>query len=297
MAVALVFEMAGREADALSDAVLGLGASSVTVEDAAAGTPEERAIFDEPDSAPAVWARFRVRLIAEDEATARECLRTACEETGVANPSAVTVEPVEDQDWVKATQAQFPPIRVSRRLWIVPSWQTAPDATAINIVLDPGRAFGTGSHPTTRLCLEWLDTAIRGGESVLDYGCGSGILAIAAARLGAGTVMGMDIDPQAVETANANAAANGVKAQFVGADRALTTPADVVVANILANPLIVLAPVISALTRPGGRVALSGILSDQFDEVVEAYSPWFLIDGPAISEGWVRVTGVRRDSA
>jgi ribosomal protein L11 methyltransferase len=179
-------------------------------------------------------------------------------------------------------------------LWIVPSWHKAPDAGAINIVLDPGLAFGTGSHPTTKLCLAWLEGVIRGGESVIDYGCGSGILAIAAMKLGAARADGVDIDGQALLAARANALQNRVQAEFHGAADAIRTPAQIVVANILAHPLIVLAPLLARLAVPGGRLALAGVLAEQAEEVKAAYDPWFAFEASGRDEDWVLLAGTRR---
>lgn len=190
---------------------------------------------------------------------------------------------------MQLTQAQFDPIRVSERLWIVPSWHEAPDPAAVNLILDPGMAFGTGSHPTTRLCLEWLEKNVSAGCSVLDYdyGCGSGILAIAAARLGAGEVAGVDIDPQAVDAARANAERNGVTANFADSTKPLAGKYDLVVANILANPLRVLAPAICGHVRSGGRLALSGILREQADEIMAIYQQWMPMHVAGVREDWV----------
>jgi len=176
----------------------------------------------------------------------------------------------------------------------VPSWHAAPDPRALNIQLDPGLAFGTGSHATTRLCLRWLEAHVRPDSSVLDYGCGSGILAIAALKLGAHAAFGVDVDPAAVAAARENAARNAVAARFVGSDVALERPADLVVANILANPLIVLAPVLAAHCRPGGRIALAGILAPQTDAVAGAYAQCFEMAHFAADDGWVCLEGVRR---
>jgi ribosomal protein L11 methyltransferase len=195
---------------------------------------------------------------------------------------------------VRATQDQFTPQQISPRLWIVPTWHAPPDPAAVNVILDPGLAFGTGTHPTTRLCLRWLDGLIRGGESVIDFGCGSGILAIAALKIGAGTAYGVDIDEQALLAARANAMQNQVDAVFVPAADRLARQADIVVANILAHPLIVLAPVIAGLARNGGRIALSGILDAQAAEVALAYHEWFDIEPGQQDDGWVLLTGVKR---
>ena len=200
---------------------------------------------------------------------------------------------VVEQDWVRATQAQFAPLHIHDRLWIVPSWCEPPNPSAINVTLDPGLAFGTGSHPTTRLCLEWLARELTRGASVLDYGCGSGILAIAAARLGAGRVAGVDVDPQAVDAARANAAANRVAATFT-LPGALAGMFDVVVANILANPLVSIAADLAARVRDGGHIVLSGILETQAEAVMTAYRGWFNIAVSASDDGWIALAGTRR---
>jgi len=220
-------------------------------------------------------------------------LPRAFQAAGIAGTTPYRVDRVDDQDWVRVTQSQFTPQQITERLWIVPSWHTAPDPQAINIVLDPGLAFGTGTHPTTRLCLRWLDRHIRGGESVIDFGCGSGILAIAALKLGAATAYGVDVDEQALLAARHNAMQNLVNAVFFDAADRLGRSAQIVVANILANPLRVLAPLLAGLTEPRGRVVLSGILDEQADDVREAYRPWFEMDATEHEGGWVLLSGVK----
>jgi ribosomal protein L11 methyltransferase len=200
---------------------------------------------------------------------------------------------VADQDWVRASREQFAPIQISPRLWIVPSWHAPPDPAAINLLLDPGLAFGTGSHATTRLCLQWLEREVRPGVSVVDYGCGSGILAIAALKLGARRADGVDIDERALLAARGNALHNRVDASFHSAAGAIRQPAEIVVANILARPLIVLAPLLAGLTARGGRLALAGVLEEQAAEVREVYSPWFDFDPPVSDGGWVLLSGTR----
>ena len=175
----------------------------------------------------------------------------------------------------------------------MPTWRAPPDPDAVNLVLDPGFAFGTGAHPSTRLCLQWLERSIAGGETVLDYGCGSGILTIAALKLGARRAVGVDIDPDAVRTARANARRNGVAGEFLEGCAPLTVTADVVIANILANPLKVLAPMLASRCRHGGQIALSGIRSDQASQVESCYSPWIVFAPPAEAEGWVCLSGVK----
>ena len=230
-------------------------------------------------------------LFAEGTDAGRVLADTA-QAIGAPMPSHETHE-VADQDWVRATQSQFGPIAIGEGFWIVPSWCDLPEPGAIALELDPGLAFGTGSHPTTRLCLEWLRGAIAGGETVLDYGCGSGILAIAAAKLGARTVAGTDVDAQALAASAANARANGVEATFVMPDRLAPGERDVVVANILANPLILLAPALAARTKRGGHIALSGIREAQADEVAAAYARWFTLAVWRRLDGWVLLAGTR----
>ncbi len=289
-------------ADALSEALLELGALSVDVHDAQAGTEAERPVFGEPAPGgaqpeagpPALWAHNTVTALFPDDADPEEALRSAVQAAGLPEMPAYRIDTLADNDWVRLTQAQFEPIRISDRLWIVPTWHTPSDPAAINIVLDPGLAFGTGSHPTTQLCLRWLDANIRGGETVLDYGCGSGILAIAAMKLGAGSAIGVDLDPQAVQASRDNAAANDVIAHFYLPDEAPGGQADVVVANILTNPLKVLAPLLAAAARAGGRIVLSGILESQADEVRRIYGAWFDFGPASMEDGWVCLSGVKR---
>jgi ribosomal protein L11 methyltransferase len=281
-------------AEALSDALLGLGALSVSVEDADAGTERETPQFGEPGSSPApLWQHSRVIALFDKDADIAFIAAAAAGEAGLDAVPPFEISEVTEQNWVQLTQSQFEPIRVSQRLWIVPSWHAAPDPDAVNLVLDPGMAFGTGSHPTTRLCLEWLCGSMHAGDSVLDYGCGSGILAIAAARLGAGRVVGVDIDDNALTAAAANAASNGVTLQLLHPNQPIGTQFDIVVANILANPLCVLAPLLASLTRPGGRVALSGILRTQTEQVQAAYRPAFELQAGTEREGWVLLEGIR----
>ncbi|HYK12817.1 MAG TPA: 50S ribosomal protein L11 methyltransferase, partial [Burkholderiales bacterium] len=213
---------------------------------------------------------------------------------GLDSAVVVDVKPVADQDWVRATQNQFQPVRVSSRLWVVPTWHAAPDPAAVNLVIDPGLAFGTGTHATTRLCLKWLDTNLRGGESVLDYGCGSGILGIAALKLGAARATGVDIDPLALLAARHNAMQNQVHMAFVAAERDAPEPADIVLANILANPLTLLAPLLARLTRRGGHILLSGVLEHQAREVEDAYRAAFDLAPLERDEGWVLISGSKR---
>ena len=298
MLVEITLAADDRSAEALADALLERGALSVWIEDADAGTGDEEPLYGEPGFAPEshAWARSRLRVLV-DAITADAIIETACAALQIA-PAVETRVPVEDTDWVRQTQSQFGPTCISERLWIVPSWRQPPDKRALVVRLDPGLAFGTGTHPTTRLCLAWLEQTLPLGASVLDYGCGSGILAITAAKLGAGTVVGVDIDPQALEAARSNSRMNGVDASYTdshGLSQSATT-FDVVLANILSNPLKLLAPALVARVVPGGFLVLSGILERQCDEVIAAFrdtpaplqlSPWRNADG------WVCLAGTR----
>lgn len=279
-------------AEALSDALLDAGALSVSCDDADAGTPEEAAQFAEPGlDPPRAWQRNVLTALVEAGDSPASIVALAAQVCGLAMP-AFCVAAVEDKDWVRSTQSQFEPIRITDGLWIVPSWCIPPDPAAINIGIDPGLAFGTGSHPTTRLMLRWLAGTLKRGESLLDYGCGSGILAVAAVRLGAHGVVGVDIDPQAILAAQDNAARNGVAIRFFLPDDMPAEPADIVVSNILANPLVVLAPLITAHCRQ--RVALSGILEAQIEHVARAYAPYFSLEVADREEGWILISGERR---
>jgi ribosomal protein L11 methyltransferase len=280
-------------AESLSEALLEFGALSVDMHDADADTPQEQAIFGEPgEPSASLWSHNCVTALFADDANVEDILLQASLAAGLQQSPPHQITPLQDNDWVRLTQSQFDPIRISPRLWIVPTWHTAVDAAAINIVLDPGLAFGTGSHPTTRLCLRWLDENIRGGESVLDYGCGSGILAIAAMKLGAGSAYGVDVDAQAVQSSRDNALANQVKADFTLPDSTLQ-PADIVVANILTNPLKMLAPLLASATRQGGRIVLSGVLSEQTEDVMRVYAQWFDLNPAVMEDGWACLSGIK----
>jgi len=286
----------GEAADAIADALLEAGALAVDVADLNAESDAEQPIFGEPGMALSQrWADSRIAALF-DSGTATEDIEalwtTLRAETGESlGPHEFRVVP--ETDWVRATQAQFEPIEITPTLWIVPTWCEPPNPAAINLRVDPGLAFGTGTHPTTRLCLQWLSELSLSDKQVLDYGCGSGILAMAAAALGAASVHGVDIDPQAVETARLNTAANHLTATYAVSDSELDRQYDVVVANILAGPLTVLAPAICAHVRPGGVLALAGILEPQIERIEQAYAPWIRMRVSAAREGWVRMTGQR----
>lgn len=292
----LIVDTDAEHAEALSDALLEHGALSVDLLDADADTPDEQAIFGEPgEPPPGVWQHNRVSALFDADRDVAQILGKAAGAIGLSRLPEYRIEALADNDWVRLTQSQFDPIHISDRLWIVPTWHTPSNPDAINIVLDPGLAFGTGSHPTTRLCLRWLDNNLKGGETVLDYGCGSGILAIAALKLGAGLAVGVDVDAQAVTASRDNAIANRVEnAQFFLPDYAPKGDYDLVVANILTNPLRLLAPLLSGATRPGGQIVLSGILESQAQDVMNIYAQWFELNEPIFEDGWSCLSGRKR---
>lgn len=280
-------------AESLSDALMEQGALSSAIEDAYAGTEQEQAIFGEPGEPTGIWDNSLLLALFDETTDIEQIIQAACEDVQISVPAYQMTE-IPEQDWVRITQAQFDPIRISERLWIVPSWHDAPDEQAINLKLDPGLAFGTGSHPTTRLCLQWLDQHMTSGQTVLDYGCGSGILAIAALKLGAKSADGVDIDPQAVEAAQANAQTNNVEASFRLPESVDTQTYDIVLANILANPLRLLGELLASHVKTGGSIVLSGILESQAEEISEIYSQWFTMNPPVFDEGWTCLTGIKK---
>lgn len=291
----LVLTIAAERVEAWSDALLEAGALSVQAEDADADSPDEQAIFGEPGLPPPQpgWQRTRLRALLPDDADPAALLEAAAASAGDTLPPDWSIAQFDDRDWVRASQAQFEPIAIGERLLVTPSWHAdAPLPTgAVRLVLDPGLAFGTGSHPTTRMCLGWIARELREGDRVIDYGCGSGILAIAAALLGAGDVLATDIDPQALASTRDNALANGATVRVLGTDEALGQ-ADVVLANILASPLKVLAPALAGLLRPGGRLVLAGLLERQIEEVSRCY-PTVDLEVVDLVDGWACLAGVR----
>lgn len=292
----IVIEVARDHAEALSDALMEAGALSVSVEDADEGTDAERPLFGEPGMEPTetAWDHSRVVALSDLDADHGAIVAEAAAACGIEPPKFV-LRPVAEQDWVRLTQSQFEPIHIGKNIWVVPSWHDAPDPNGLVLELDPGLAFGTGSHPTTRLCMEWLESHPPQGATVLDYGCGSGILALVAKKLGADKVYGVDIDPQAIESARYNSERNHCEIEyhlpeaFAGAEHPQTF--DVVVANILSSPLKLMAPMLSSRVAPGGMLVLSGILERQADEVAAAYAPFLSMSVWAEREGWIALVG------
>ncbi|HSS46495.1 MAG TPA: 50S ribosomal protein L11 methyltransferase [Burkholderiales bacterium] len=292
--LSLTLEANAEQAEILSESLLQLGALSVDISDARAGTPDEQPVFGEPgESSPTLWQSSRVNGLFPAGVDIAAIVKTASLTAHLVHPK-FTVADAPDRDWVRLVRLQFAPMQISPRLWVVPTWHAAPDAHALNLILDPGLGFGTGSHPTTRMCLNWLDAHLKGGEQVLDYGCGSGILALAAKRLGAQRAVGVDCDAQALDSSRANARQNKVDAEFYTPNELPPFEADVVLANILANPLKLLAPLLAQATRRGGAIVLSGILRGQACEVEEAYLQWFGMRKTDEDSGWVCLAGTKR---
>ena len=294
----IVIEIARDHAEALSDALMDVGALSVSVEDADEGTDAEKPLFGEPGMEPAeaAWEHSRVVALTNEDDDQSVIVAAAAAQVGLATPPKFTTRKVEEQDWVRLTQSQFTPIHIGKNIWVVPSWHEAPDANGLILELDPGLAFGTGSHPTTRLCMEWLEAHPAPGKSVLDYGCGSGILAMVAKKVGAGEVVGVDIDPQAIESAADNARRNKCEIEYFLPDsfaqsKHAVQRFDIVVANILSSPLKVMAPMLSGRVADGGALILSGVLARQAEEVAAAYAPFITLGVWAEQDGWVALHG------
>ena len=286
----LVCQQAG--VDAVSDTLEALAALSVSVEDADAGSDQESALFGEPGMPPPAqaWEQSRVTALFNDLVSAETALREVQQLHG-ADLSHTAIQAVAEQDWVRLTQSQFEPVEITPEFWVVPSWHTAPEQARTVLRLDPGLAFGTGTHPTTGMCLRWI-AQHPGQPSVLDYGCGSGILAIGAALCGAGTVMAVDIDPAAVLASQANAVANNVRITS-GTPELVVDRYTLVVANILATPLKVLAPLLCNHVAPGGRLLLAGILERQCEELTQAYAPYCDLEVLDGREGWILMSATR----
>ncbi|MFU2058454.1 50S ribosomal protein L11 methyltransferase [Avibacterium volantium] len=281
-----------QQAETISDYLEEIGSVSVTFMDS-----QDTPIFEPLPGETRLWGNTDVIALFDAETDMQQIVSLLKNAGHLSEETAYKIEQIEDKDWEREWMDNFHPMQFGKRLWICPSWREVPDENAVNVMLDPGLAFGTGTHPTTALCLEWLDSLDLNGKTVIDFGCGSGILAIAALKLGAKSAIGIDIDPQAILASRNNAEQNGVSDRlqlFLAKDAAQDLQADVVVANILAGPLKELAPTISQLVKTQGKLGLSGILESQAQSVCEAYQEQFSLDPVAIREEWCRITGVAK---
>jgi ribosomal protein L11 methyltransferase len=289
----ITIDSSTHDPEQLSELLDAAGAVSVTFEDGA-----DQPILEPLPGETHLWSKTRVTGLFAADANAALILDTL--RNKLEDPLLRTsVTHVDDQDWERAWMDQFQPLRFGRRLWVCPHWHSPPQPEDVNIMLDPGLAFGTGTHPTTALCLEWLDAQELHDKTVIDYGCGSGILAIAAAKLGARRIWAVDYDPQALTATTNNALSNRVSEQLsIHAPETLpAVTADIVLANILSGPLLELAPRFAGLVRPGGKLVLSGVLSDQAAALLEKYRTWFNMEPTTTREEWVRLSGQRTDAA
>lgn len=276
-----------KTADKVSNMLLGRGAQAVTFMDA-----KDVPVYEPMPGETPLWGETEVMGLFDAETDPAPTIAFFQQIFG--EDVGYKVEQLEDKDWVREWMDHFHPMQFGERLWICPSWRDVPNPDAVNVMLDPGLAFGTGTHPTTALCLQWLDGLDLAGKTVVDFGCGSGILGIAALKLGAARVIGIDIDPQAIQASHDNAMRNGVAGQielYLPADQPQGVEADVVVANILAGPLRELAPLIAGHGKPGSLMALSGVLESQASELETIYGQWFDMDQTAVKEEWCRLSG------
>ena len=294
---ALEFEVSGADVEALSDALFDAGALSIDVTDADEGSVKERAIYLEPGEEILLsWGYNLVVGLFDKDIEVADIFSFVSDVLQPLQLSPPQTRIVDDQDWVRLTQQQFQPIQITKRLQISPSWSAVKVTSEINIILDPGLAFGTGSHPTTQLCLHWLESNLVSGQAVIDYGCGSGVLGIAAKMFGAGRVVGIDIDEDALAASQYNALRNEVDLEVVPAGDSFNEQVDIVIANILPSPLKVLAPLLSQLVKPGGDIVLSGILVSHEQELLSIYGQWFEMSTFQTMDDWVCLQGTKLSS-
>ncbi|GKV89732.1 50S ribosomal protein L11 methyltransferase [Pectobacterium carotovorum] len=292
--IQLKINTSGKVAEQLGDVMMESGAVSVTFQDT-----HDTPVFEPLPGETRLWGDTDAIALYDAETDMNAVIAMLEQEPLLGAGFKHKIEQLEDKDWEREWMDNFHPMQFGKRLWICPSWREIPDPNAVNVMLDPGLAFGTGTHPTTALCLQWLDGLDLEGKTIIDFGCGSGILAIAALKLGATRAIGIDIDPQAIQASRDNAQRNGVSERlelYLPKDQPADLSADVVVANILAGPLRELAPLISDLPKAGGHLGLSGVLATQADGVAEAYADKFTLDPVAEREEWCRITGQRRAS-
>ena len=290
--IQLKLNTTGANAEELSDALMEAGSVSITFQDT-----HDTPVFEPLPGETRLWGDTDVIGLFDAETDMKEVVAILEQHPLLGEGFAHKIEQLEDKDWEREWMDNFHPMRFGERLWICPSWRDVPDPTAVNVLLDPGLAFGTGTHPTTALCLQWLDSLDLKGKTLVDFGCGSGILAIAALKLGAERVIGIDIDPQAIEASRDNAQRNGVSDQlelYLPEDQPQNLQADIVVANILAGPLRELSGLISGLVKPRGRMAISGILESQAPELLEVYGQWFAMNPATEREEWCRLDGIKK---
>ena len=287
----LILRTSQQHAEQLSELLSECGAASVTLRDAA-----DQPLYEPPPGTTPLWEQIEVIGLFEADQPIEPVIQAISDAVAPHPPPAWKLEQLEDKDWQNEWIKHFKPMQFGKRLWICPSWSPPPHPDAVNILLAPGMAFGTGTHPTTALCLQWLDEAIRGGETVIDFGCGSGILALAVVKLGATRVWAVDNDPQALLSCRSNAEKNHLDDRIV-----LCTPeeldielVDIVIANILANPLLQLAPTFAKLLKPGGDIVLSGILGNQVKMIESRYGEWFRLNSPVQQDDWVRLHGIKK---
>ena len=290
----LIVQINKEDVDSISDYLIELGAISTSIEDTNLNQNNEELIFGVPNiQYQQFWENNTVQALFEKKINI-EIIKAALKNKFSDAILSMSTKEVEDKDWVKSTQTQFSPIRINDKLWIIPTWHEIQDKEAINLILDPGLAFGTGTHPTTYLCLLWLLDNINQNLSVLDYGCGSGILGIAAKKIGAKEVIGVDIDNQAIKASKDNSEMNDVKISWSNANEKIEFKADLIVANILSSALCVLVNVLTNHCKADGKIALSGILESQEDDIKKIYSPWFDFDPSYRKDGWVLISGTKR---
>jgi len=291
----LVIQISSDSAEKTTDYLINLGALSVSIQDKNLNQNNEEIIFGEPHNGPhQYWQENSISVLFEENIDVNIIKNKL--ENFLNKKIEVIVSRVEDQDWVKTSQDQFHPICIRDEFWIIPTWHKHELKNGINLILDPGLAFGTGSHPTTHLCIEWLMDHVKKNNRVLDYGCGSGILAIAAKKIGCQSALGVDIDPQALIASKDNALLNNVTIQISASSEPIEINADLIVANILSSALSVLAPALAGYCKPRGMIALSGILEAQESQIKEIYEEWFDIINVTRKEGWICISGLRRNN-
>ena len=290
----LLVQTKKKEVDSISDFLLELGAISTSIQDSNLNQNNEELIFGEPNNqSQQFWENNTVQALFENSIDI-EIIKAALMAKFDTPKNFIEASNIQDQDWVKLTQSQFSPIKIHDKLWIIPTWHEIQDKKALNLILDPGLAFGTGTHPTTHLCLLWLLDNVNKDVTVLDYGCGSGILGIAAKKIGAKKVFGVDIDDQAIKSSRDNAEINNVEIFWNNTEIKVDYGTDLVVANILSSALSVLAPALAGHCNPNGKIALSGILKSQEKELKKIYSQWFDLQPTNYKDGWVLISGIKR---